>query len=81
MDPAIIATFAKESILGSVILASWAIIIRLYLDGKAKDKRYEDLMDKRVAESRESIMALNQVANQTTASVQSLVEIVKARRE
>lgn len=69
MDPASISELIKLGLPGIVILALGTAYLR-------KDKQLADINEKRIAESRETIKAIEQSTN----TLESLVEVLKDRK-
>lgn len=65
---AVIDGFAKQGVLGLVILALGAAVIYLF-------KAYQGIQEKRIAESRESIKAIEQNTN----TLETMTEVLKDR--
>lgn len=76
MSPEVIEGFAKQGLLGLVILALGWYIMTLRADVKAKDTKLEEANEKRIAEAREGIKAIEQNTN----TLDTLAEVLKARQ-
>lgn len=77
-----VLTSAAESVValgfqGVVMVALCLVIHAQYRDGKAKDAVILDLQNKRLEEARETITVLSQ----NTTALNSLSDVVKARRD
>ena len=66
---AVAAGFAKEGILGLIIVALGFAVIYLF-------KQYRDIQEKRIAESRETTKAIEQNTN----TLETLGELLRDRR-
>lgn len=68
--------FLDQGIMGAVILALIGAVVYLYKQVNAKQAEKDTIQEKRIAESRESIKAVEQNTN----TLETLTEVFKASR-